>query len=578
MASEELVTEQFQFLGIDVQKEVLKKCVILCEEYDVDAESFTEQWMAFSLNHLNGASPNLENLDLFVRKEFSKRAANRCNAHSNETARAATGTNLTVYGAPASTLTDNEVLSNYIADTPKRENTDSEPNRSNELCPATYSPTIGSAKYASRANQGIVVHSYGDEKLLDLISEPSDILSIIMTQIPNDEGDLYTKSKFGFELPQEKASTFDNHIHYISQYIMKKAGLQDAKSVKHKTQYEVLVAGRIECDANARLNAKSVELQGSWADSLSQAVPVDMDSLKQYSLFPGQVVVMRGTNPHGDKFIAQEVYCDASLPIVDHQADIMNTLTGKMSVLVAAGPYTTSDNMSYEPLKDLVNHINVNRPHVVILTGPFMDSEHSNIKNNTMAEPYKAYFEKLIDNLGEISNSSPYTKIYIVSSPKDCFHWNIFPSPPYTSRRKHAIVAFLPDPSTININGIVIGVTSNDILMQISQEEISLGKGGDKLSRLASHIIMQQSYYPLWPPPQGMLVDATLWAAHAQLPCTPHILVLPSNFRYFVKEVNGCVVVNPEHLSKGPGGGTFARLLISTDGPSRRIAAQIIRI
>lgn len=59
--------------------------------------------------------------------------------------------------------------------------------------------------------------------------------------------------------------------------------------------------------------------------------------------------------------------------------------------------------------------------------------------------------------------------------------------------------------------------------------------GGDKLSRLAGHIISQQCYSPLWPAPQP--VDAALWAAYAQLPCTPHVLVLPSNFRYFVKVI-----------------------------------------
>ena len=37
------------------------------------------------------------------------------------------------------------------------------------------------------------------------------------------------------------------------------------------------VAGRIECDADARLNSKSVILQGTWEESLSQAVPVDLD-------------------------------------------------------------------------------------------------------------------------------------------------------------------------------------------------------------------------------------------------------------------------------------------------------------
>lgn len=73
--------------------------VSLCEEYDVDAETFIEQWMAFSLNQLNGASPSLENLETLARKEFSKRAANRTNAPVKEASQGA-GTGLTVYGAP----------------------------------------------------------------------------------------------------------------------------------------------------------------------------------------------------------------------------------------------------------------------------------------------------------------------------------------------------------------------------------------------------------------------------------------------------------------------------------------------
>lgn len=74
----------------------LLKGVSLCEEYNIDAESFIEQWMAFSLNHLNGASPDLDNLDIFGRRELSKRAANRLNDP------VVAGASLTVYGAPVS--------------------------------------------------------------------------------------------------------------------------------------------------------------------------------------------------------------------------------------------------------------------------------------------------------------------------------------------------------------------------------------------------------------------------------------------------------------------------------------------
>ncbi|XP_047537222.1 DNA polymerase alpha subunit B [Vanessa atalanta] len=584
MATEELVTEQFQFLGIDVSKEVLTKCVSLCTEYNVDAESFIEQWMAFSLTTLNGASPTLENLELLAKREFSKRSASRSNALVNEVTHSSTGASLTVYGAPATIPSENEVLSNYMSTTPKRiktEKIEQGKSHNNELHPATYSPNVdNSGKYTSRTNQGSVVHSYGDEKLLSAIASSTgvnDLLELNISQVPNDDGDVYTKAMFGFELLHEKASTFDNHIRYLSQCIMKKNGFTESSSVRHKTQTEVLVAGRIECDADARLNSKSVVLQGTWEDSLSQAVSVDLDGVKQYSLFPGQVVVMRGVNPRGNKFIAQEVFHDASRLVSDPKADMMNALKGTMSMVVATGPYTNSNNMAYEPLKDLITYIGTHKPHVVIMIGPFMDSEHAKIKDHSMAETYKSFFDKLIDSIAEISTASPFTKIYIVSSSKDAFNVNIYPTPAYSSRRKHPNIHFLPDPSTLNINGIFVGLTSTDVLMHISQEEISLGMGGDKLARLAGHVCAQQSYCPLWPAP--LAADAALWAAHAQLPAAPHVLLLPSNFRYFVKEVNGCVVVNPERLAKGVGGGTFARLLITPDiNPPGGVAAQIVRI
>ncbi|XP_068618833.1 DNA polymerase alpha subunit B isoform X2 [Battus philenor] len=479
---------------------------------------------------------------------------------------------------------NNQLLSDYMTTSPKQFKVENVPvSGFSEINAATISDTIGkSAKYAARTNPGAVVNSYGSEELLQVLAKangPNDILELCITQVPNDDREIYTKAMFGFELLHEKASTFDNHIHYVSRCILKKASLSECTSVRQKSQTEVIVAGRIECDADARLNSKSVVLQGTWEESLSQAVAVDIDNLK-YSLFPGQVVVMRGLNPRGDKFVAQEVYCDASQAIPDQKRDMMNTLKGNLSIVMAAGPYTTSENLAYEPLKDLITYISTQKPHVVILTGPFIDCDHTNVKDNVMTETFKSLFDKLIDTLGELYTTSPFTKIYIVSNCKDVFHLNIYPTPPYpSSKRKHPNIHFLPDPCTLNLSGVVVGITGIDVLMHISQEEISQGVGGDKLARLANHLLMQQTYYPLWPPPPGLCLDAALWSAHAQMPCTPHILVLPSNFRYFIKEINGCVVVNPERLSKGQGGGTFAKAVVSNDTASpKNIAAQIIRI
>ena len=39
----------------------------------------------------------------------------------------------------------------------------------------------------------------------------------------------------------------------------------------------------------------------------------------------------------------------------------------RLSVLLAAGPYSTSDSLSYEPLSDLVQQIQQTKPDVCIL-------------------------------------------------------------------------------------------------------------------------------------------------------------------------------------------------------------------
>ena len=49
------------------------------------------------------------------------------------------------------------------------------------------------------------------------------------------------------------------------------------------------MVGRICCDSQGKLNAKSVLLEGSRRTSAGKQIAVDLSELKQYALFPGQV-------------------------------------------------------------------------------------------------------------------------------------------------------------------------------------------------------------------------------------------------------------------------------------------------
>ena len=59
---------------------------------------------------------------------------------------------------------------------------------------------------------------------------------------------------------------------------------------------------------------------------------------------------MRGLNPTGSAFVAQQLvtHLPASAPA--------STADGAASIVVAAGPFTTTDDVTYEPLGELLRY------------------------------------------------------------------------------------------------------------------------------------------------------------------------------------------------------------------------------
>lgn len=104
-------------------------------------------------------------------------------------------------------------------------------------------------------------------------------------------------------------------------------------------------------------------------------------------------------------------------------------------------------------------------------------------------------------------------------------------------------VHLAPNPAWLRVNDVTIGVSSSDALFDLSGDEVSAGgKGTNRLARLAGHMLQQQSFYPLFPPPAGSA--AQLDMRHAQrwgMPSTPDVLLVPSRLAQFAREVQVCV-------------------------------------
>ncbi|XP_026572221.1 DNA polymerase alpha subunit B-like [Pseudonaja textilis] len=80
-----------------------------------------------------------------------------------------------------------------------------------------------------------------------------------------------------------------------------------------------------------------------------------------------------------------------------------------------------------------------------------------------------------------------------------------------------------------------------------------------------------------------MMVNYEHFYPYASLPVTPDLLITPSDLKYFVKDVLGCICINPSRLTKGQVGGSYAQLWVQPQVPGAQrkspcIAAQVIKI
>ncbi|XP_021746698.1 DNA polymerase alpha subunit B-like [Chenopodium quinoa] len=372
------------------------------------------------------------------------------------------------------------------------------------------------------------------------------------------------------------------------------------------SQKSMFAVGMICCDGEGRLNEKSVLLQSSIEHSGGEHVRLELEKVNQYSIFPGQVVGVVGTNPSGHCLVASKLV-DAIplLPSSDinlHPAkklalneeglsNFQSPALAELSVIVAAGPFTTTDNLLFEPLKELLAYATRKQPQLLILLGPFVDSEHPEIQKPTFNRSFDEVFQheiitRLRDHVEYMGSS---TRVLLVPSTRDANHDHVFPQPPFdlNPEMKDQIMC-LANPGIFDANEVKVGCCSVDVIKHLGGEEISKNlTSGSRLSRLATHIINQRSFYPLYPPAESVPLDFSIAPEALDLSSIPHMLILPSDLAPFVKVLSlneevkeqehvKCLCVNPGRLAKGIGGGTFVEIYYN--GIPETAYGSIIRI
>ncbi|KAF3693966.1 DNA polymerase alpha subunit B DNA polymerase alpha 70 kDa subunit [Channa argus] len=459
------------------------------------------------------------------------------------------------------------------------------------LSPASFSPSATpSQKYSQRGGKGEVVVTFGAVQGTRWVGRKTPGAGIQLELLEEPEDSLRCSYKYMFQRLRDVRNVLTEKIEELGESLRSHFNIEEFSPVSLPAQDKITVLGQVCCDSNGKLNVQSVLLE-TGPEQGGQQVPVDLSELKEYSLFPGQVVVMEGMNTTGRKLMASKLYEGVPLPLYNSEIK-MEMDEEPVNVLVACGPYTPSDSLTFDPLLDLISVIVRDRPDVCLLLGPFVDSKHEQIEVALMkaqvTETFEAIFSRCIESIVN-GTKSVDCRLVFVPSQRDINHHFIYPQPPFTlsnlSKDQAQRVTLVPDPCTLLISGVTFGLTSTDILFHMGAEEISCGAGTDRFSRILKHLLTQRSYYPLYPPAEEVNMDYEKFQTFGQMSLTPDVLIIPSELRYFIKDVAGCVCVNPGRLTKGQVGGTYSRLLIqhssaSEDGKrvSPCLAAQVVKI
>ncbi|KAK4535939.1 hypothetical protein CDCA_CDCA06G1964 [Cyanidium caldarium] len=439
--------------------------------------------------------------------------------------------------------------------------------------------------YAARKKKGCTDAVLGDTGTFDDLAAGSAVavggVSVVVDSAEAISG------RYMFELPGDCVMALRARLQSIASRILARNGLElSACGLRTKSQDDVVVIGRMHVgDAAAASAAPSILLEDEEGDM----VALDLSALPEYFVFPGQIVAVRGTNPDGNRIVVRELYDDAS----DVRPNRPRTTTAapsgfapaagaRLRIAVAAGPFTTSLNLRYEPLADFLRLVEEMRPDVIVLLGPFLDERHRRIADVQDVVLASVLEHRVLERLRAARERLPCTTIVLAPSCHDIVHSVCaLPQPPLEGALPAGLIS-TPNPFVLSVTSSdapplrVAGVAST-ALEDLNAASLAKGVSGfERLMRTAEQPLRQQSFYPLYPPSPSTPLRVSA-VNHLELRGV-ELFIIPSKLKPFVVWEHDACIVNPGTLTKGVAGGTFALLERESTSNGERWRGVVRRI
>ncbi|KAI0986646.1 hypothetical protein GJ496_009842 [Pomphorhynchus laevis] len=287
-------------------------------------------------------------------------------------------------------------------------------------------------------------------------------------------------------------------------------------------------------------------MRSSLRSSSAKSIEISLDDCKDYSVFPGQIVVAYGRNFEDRRFKVKE-FCKIKPSVLFSMKHVIHDT----HMIIACGPYLVlNDRDTFSSLKSLLTYAIYVQPSSLILIGPFIDD---NINPNDGC--FNMIMSEFVALLNQAYDNGLTSKIILVPSFDDVNCDCVYPHPPLTFQNSENIVS-ITDPAQFKINDIFINTTSVDILLHL-KKHCTFSKSIsdiDMISAFVNHLFTQRSFYPLFPSESNVPLDLSKLQELEMFEMLPNVLILPSDLPQFLQlyshdESNSTLVINPGRIS-----------------------------
>ncbi|AFM99202.1 DNA polymerase alpha subunit B [Encephalitozoon hellem ATCC 50504] len=325
-------------------------------------------------------------------------------------------------------------------------------------------------------------------------------------------------------------------------YFLELLGVESFEPVNHVSSTSFYTYGIVMNPFGHKLDPKNVFIASSIDGSNDVVVRLNLEYLQRYSVFPGQVVAIKGKNGTGSEITVEAIYC---IPVVDVNSAEPSEKERHAQPFISAfsGPYGAG------PEFGILDRILAEDADVLILTGPFIDP----VEGGVSESPYSMMEGAFIPKIREWLSKGPERKVVLVPSTSDVISLNVFPQGPIDLNDERIIC--VSNPCSFFLNGFLVAVSSLDTALEISSEEcfydskLDYGEdvcgkllfGNDRLERISYHLVFQRTFLPVFP---SMNIVSYSVPESMSMDTAPDIYIIVSRLKHFSRSVGPSVVVN----------------------------------